>query len=442
MPRRTLKSHEIRDPIHTFIRLNSHERAVVDSVPYQRLRDIHQLALTYLVYPGATHTRFEHCLGVMDIASRIFDVVTSEANLTEAAKELLPPRDTFGHWKLVLRLAALCHDLGHLPFSHGAETDLLPEGISHEDLSRKIIESDEMKSLWSQFNIRADEIAKLAVGPEHYPEPLSEWEALLAEIITGDAFGADRMDYLLRDAYHAGVAYGRFEHHRLIDSMRILPYGEAEIPALGIDQGGIQSAESLLWARYLMYTQLYFHHVRRIYDYHLQQFLSGWLPGGKFGVGVTEHLAMTDTEVITAMRAACNDPSLPGHEPATRIMKRRHFRMVADFNAADRSGEPMAAENLKNRLVERFGERRVKLDSYSPKSKGATFPVLTRDGKIEWSTLLSATLNQVPTFAVEYVFVDPEVAEQARDEVSRFRSELDRKRVALIAAEKGEKKDE
>jgi len=105
--------------------------------------------------------------------------------------------------------------------------------------------------------------------------------------------------------------------------------------------------------------------------------------------------------VITAMRAACYDPSLPGHEPARRIMKRQHFRMIADFNSADREGEPLAADRLADRLVGRFGESRVKLDSYRPKSKGARFPVLTRDGKIEWSTLLSATLNQVPTFAVE-----------------------------------------
>src|SRR5713226_8718193 len=107
MQRRTLKIHEIRDPIHTFIKLNSHERAVVDSAPYQRLRNIHQLALTFLVYPGATHTRFEHCLGVMDLASRIFDVVTTESNLAEAPTELLPPREMFLYWRQVLRLAAL-----------------------------------------------------------------------------------------------------------------------------------------------------------------------------------------------------------------------------------------------------------------------------------------------------------------------------------------------
>jgi len=376
----------------------------------------------------------------MDLASRIFDVVTTESNLAEAPTELLPPKEMFLYWRQVLRLAALCHDVGHLPFSHAAEADLLPDGVTHEDLSVKLILSEEMKPLWKLFNIRGEDIAKLAVGPAHYPEPLTDWETLLAEMITGDAFGADRMDYLLRDAYHAGVAYGKFEHHRLIDSIRILPAGEAELPALGIDQGGIQSAESLLWARYLMYTQLYFHHVRRIYDFHLQQFLAAWLPGGKFETEVNAHLAMTDAEVMAAMRRASSDSTLPGHEPARRIMRRQHFRMVADFNAADRDGDPTAATRLADILTEKFGKQKVKLDSYSPKSKGSRFPVLTRDGIIEWSTLLSATLNQVPTFAVEYVFVDPEIVELARVEATSFRKELEAKRVARRAAAKEEKK--
>jgi hypothetical protein len=102
--------------------------------------------------------------------------------------------------------------------------------------------------------------------------------------------------------------------------------------------------------------------------------------------------------------------------------------------------EPMAAKRLAEQLVERFGKSRVRLDSYRPQSKGARFPVLTRDGKIEWSTLLSATLNQVPTFAVEYVFVDPEIAESVRIEVGRFREELDGNRAARRAAENEEKR--
>src|SRR3954453_22975151 len=149
---------EIRDPIHVFVRLAESERRILDSSPFQRIRDIHQLALTYLVYPGATHRRFEHSLGVMELASRVFDVVTDPVNLDESAARAVVPedRDELGYWRRVLRAAALFHDVGHLLFSHAAE-DLLPlkstaedlqpgqkpERWDHELLSREHILSDE-----------------------------------------------------------------------------------------------------------------------------------------------------------------------------------------------------------------------------------------------------------------------------------------------------------
>src|SRR5688572_19714274 len=146
------KIHEIRDPIHVFVRLDSDERRVVDSDPYQRLRHIHQLAMTYLIYPGATHRRFEHCLGVMEVATRIYDVVTNPRNIApyESVREILPEPGLIDYWRRILRMAALCHDMGHLPFSHGPE-DLLPKGIKHETFSLAIIRSDLMKEHWERM---------------------------------------------------------------------------------------------------------------------------------------------------------------------------------------------------------------------------------------------------------------------------------------------------
>jgi len=211
---------EIRDPLHVFVRLDAPEQAVLNSSAFQRLRHIHQLALTYLVYPGATHRRFEHSLGVMELATRIFDTVVDPKRQHDAAREVIPgDDDQVRYWRRVLRLAALCHDLGHLPFSHAAEEELLPDGIDHEWISRAHIMSDEMRSIWDEMEppIKAEHIALLAVGPTG-DEVLKPWQAILSEIITGDVFGADRMDYLLRDSLHTGVAYGRFDHHRLIDT--------------------------------------------------------------------------------------------------------------------------------------------------------------------------------------------------------------------------------
>jgi HD superfamily phosphohydrolase len=121
-------------------------------------------------------------------------------------------------------MAALCHDVGHLPFSHAAEKELLPSGYDHEHLTMDLIYSDEMQNIWNSMTppLKAEHIVKLAVGPKKSSLDMSTWETVLAEIIIGDAFGADRMDYLLRDSYHAGVSYGTFDHHRLINTLRPL----------------------------------------------------------------------------------------------------------------------------------------------------------------------------------------------------------------------------
>jgi HD superfamily phosphohydrolase len=184
--------HEIRDPIHTFIYLDSYERKVVDSRAFQRLRNITQLALTYLLYPGATHKRFEHSLGVMELAGRVFDVLTKDANVTDAVKEMLPVLgnpSALTYWKRVVRMAALCHDVGHLPFSHASDK-LLPPGWNHERMSRTLIEGDEMSKIWDNMepHVKTEHVVKLALGEgEAKGMQFTKWESILSEIIVGDA---------------------------------------------------------------------------------------------------------------------------------------------------------------------------------------------------------------------------------------------------------------
>src|ERR1700674_1421222 len=132
---------EIRDPIHNFIHFDVDEQSVIDSRPVQRLRYIHQLALTYLTYPGSTHRRFEHSLGVMELAGRVFDIITNPESIKfDSIASILPDRGDLPYWRRVLRAAALCHDIGHLPFSHAAEKELLPQGRDHEDLTVALID--------------------------------------------------------------------------------------------------------------------------------------------------------------------------------------------------------------------------------------------------------------------------------------------------------------
>src|SRR6266542_1452898 len=227
MSRRLKRVHEFRDPLHDFIFLDRQERMLVDSQLFQRLREIHQLSLTHLVYPGACHKRFEHSLGVMHLAGKVFDVVTHPANIHPDVEHIVPDRKNLPYWRTALCLAALCHDMGHLPFSHAAEKQLLSKGQDHESLTLIMIGSEVLKPVWkSGFRVHIEDVKKLAVGKKKLRGSqliFDTWEAILSEIIVGDAFGVDRMDYLLRDCFHLGVPYGKFDHKKLIESLRILP---------------------------------------------------------------------------------------------------------------------------------------------------------------------------------------------------------------------------
>lgn len=426
--------HEIRDPIHVFVRLDSDEREVLNSRPFQRLRHIHQLALTYLVYPGATHKRFEHSLGVMELAGRVFDVVTNPDNVTEEMKKLLEPisiQSKRDYWRRVLRMAALCHDIGHLPFSHAAEKELLPEGWDHEKLTREIISSQEMRDIWDSMTppLRHEDIIKLAIGPKKVKDKVfTNWETILSEIIVGDAFGVDRMDYLLQDSHHTGVAYGKFDHYRLVDTLRILPptneSGGSREPALGVEEGGIQSAESLMLARYLMYSQVYFHPVRRVYDIHLRDFLKESLDGGFFPTDVEKHLNTTDNEITAALQDAASNEGRTGHIHARRIMKREHFKRIYERNPDDVKINQDAGEAIFNALCSEFDEDKFRHDRYSQKSGGPDFPVRMRDDRIVSSLTVSEALNNIPVTSIDYIFADRSLFAQAADWLKNHRESV------------------
>lgn len=271
------------------------------------------------------------------------------------------------------------------------------------------------------MKIQSEDVVKVALGKKELPDvEFSAWENTLAEIIVGDAFGVDRMDYLLRDSYHAGVAYGRFDHYRLIDTLRILPRPpsgegteEEEGYALGVEEGGIQSAEALMLARYFMYSQVYFHKIRRIYDIHLKDFLKAWLPKSVYPTDIEEHLAITDTEVTAAMRKADHDSSSPGHVHASRIVQREHFKCVYSRHPNDAKINPEAGLAIYRALCERFGEEHFRHDRYSQKGSAPDFPVLLDDGRVASSLDVSEVLVRLPVINVDYVFAEQEFRDEA-----------------------------
>lgn len=386
------------------------------------------MAMSYLVYPGATHKRFEHSLGVMELAGRVFDVVTAQRNIHPEvhAGSLNLADDKRAYWRKVLRMAALCHDIGHLPFSHAAEKELLPDGVTHETLTAQIIQSDMMSDVWREMRppLIPKDVAKIAVGKEVMPdEEFSALEMLLSDIISGDALGVDRMDYLLRDSHHAGVAYGKFDHHRLIDTMRVLPPARrlhqpeesTELDAeLGIEFGGIHASEGLLLARYFMFMQVYHHSVRLAYDLHLQEFLQAWLGDGQMPVDEDGLLRLTDVQVLAAISDAARERSALGHEQASRIVGRNHFKPVYTLTVDDLEhvGDPLTA--MANACTERFGSTNVRKRSYTPPAPTTDFPVMDTRGKVVPSHALSRVLKQIPLVSVGYVLIEPTLANKAQ----------------------------
>lgn len=227
----------------------------MDTVPLQRLRRIKQLALTSLVYPGATHTRFEHSLGVMDISGRIAERVGFPPNTRQ--------------WRLV-RLAALLHDVGHVPLSHAGEaamTALSPELANlgeraHERITASLIEND--PDLCRILAKQQDRRAVLSILSKTTRRRASDApEPILRQIVSGP-LDADKLDYLLRDSLMAGVKYGVFDLDRMIDSF--VAHGPSGDRHLAVRRTDLPCVEQAVLARYYITQQVYRHQVRRISD--------------------------------------------------------------------------------------------------------------------------------------------------------------------------------
>ncbi|NTW88542.1 MAG: HD domain-containing protein [Desulfobulbaceae bacterium] len=271
------KNYEIRDPIHGLIKIDEWEREIIDHPVFQRLRRIRQLALTDMIYPGVMHTRFEHSIGVMHVAGKMFD------GLCLQCKDFLTSQMGFndaglGRDRALVRLTALLHDIGHAPFSHSGEELLSKKQgtlrpYKHEDYSeaairllfKDVIENHPINA--RNYGISAEDVAGLLSGNVNLKEQLF-WRGL----ISGEV-DADRADYLLRDSYHAGVAYGKFDLERLLSTLTITRAPDTDQPTIAVSEGGEHAAEQLIIARYMMFTQLYFHHTRRAFDYHVLELI-------------------------------------------------------------------------------------------------------------------------------------------------------------------------
>ncbi len=338
-------TQRVRCPVHGFIRYSKNERKVIDHWAFQRLRHVRQLAMEYLVYPGGVHTRFEHSLGVLELATQVFDHLSRghgghRSDIENDLKQVPElADDTMPMARQLVRLMALLHDIGHPAFAHAGE-----KGIPGGEVSIHVIDKVLGTLLDNTFFPGA--AAVLVRLMEKSPEL-----AFLSQIVSGE-LDADRADYLLRDSLHCGVSYGLFDSARLVESLTLVQDPDSGLHQLALDRGGEHTFEALILARYQMNTQVYFHKIRRIFDHYLEEYCRLWGPENYHTLD--DVLCHDDTSVTVEIR---KDARRDGEKKqwASRIVERRHHRVVHETgDNADRAHLQKAKRILK-RLQEHYG---------------------------------------------------------------------------------------
>jgi HD superfamily phosphohydrolase len=358
-------SVQIRDPIHGTLQLSREELAVVDHPAFQRLRMIKQLGLADLAFPGATHTRYAHGLGTRHIASRMFQALERHHPL---------PGPDAARLHQALRLAALFHDLGHAPLSHTTERFMPPVGAlglgrwqsgpdarpaSHEDYTLGIVTGSDLARVierrFADLGVEPDDVATLIAGRAPDARAAArfvvggvDWLPVLCQCVSSE-LDADRMDYLLRDSYFAGVPYGRYDLEWLLD--HIVPVVRGAALHLGLGARASFAFEDFLLSRYHMFMSVYFHHVPIGYEVMLERYHAEAADELALPASVEAYLGCDDVFLHATLRA-----SRSGW--ARRIVERRAYRLLVERRemvgaARGDDGGPLPASR---RSLEEIGE--------------------------------------------------------------------------------------
>lgn len=312
----------IRDPLWDTITLDDAAVSIVDSAAFQRLRYIRQLGLAHLVYPGATHTRFDHAIGVYHLATKALRLLHASGALHDVATK---------DWRIVAH-AALLHDVGHYPFSHALE-ELEQDSIPghHEALVGHFLADEDVRS------------ALLTIAPDA-PQAV---EALVRGRSTNPLQGLvagsldlDKIEYLKRDAYFCGVPYGDVDVDRLLNALVLVADPDTGTLEIGVHEKGVAALESLLFAKYQMFRNVYWHHAVRaatvLYKRIVADALRAELLSGDELVGQTDegllHLLQRRSTAMATRIAALRERRLP--------------KRAAEVVAADLEGDAQVAEWL------------------------------------------------------------------------------------------------
>lgn len=307
----------VRDPIHGNIKITGFFIDLLESPEIQRLYDVKQLGFAHLVFPGAHHTRLEHSLGAYKIASQISEML----DLNKREKD-------------VISCAALLHDVGHGPFSHTLESILVEKfNVDHVDLTEKlilgeydifedgeksIIDSRGINDILIENDMDKGEIVDIIRGKTHKKPYMSQ--------ILNSTIDADQLDYLIRDAYYTGVAYGMIDIDRLLQTLVIFNNN------LAVERKGVSVLENILMARGLMYSSVYFHKTVRI----AELMLSKAIELSK-GADPFNFFRMTDSKIMNMLKKSGTFQ----YEIVTRLKYRKLFKQAFSLSASDIKEEDM-----------------------------------------------------------------------------------------------------
>ena len=354
----------IRDPLWNNIILDDLAIRLVDTRAFQRLRYVRQLGLAYLVYPGATHTRFEHALGAWHLAGRTIDLLQARGDLK---------RQPEGEARVVA-VAALLHDIGHYPFSHALEEIGAPH---HEDVAGALLTRGEIA------DVLRETISKDA--PERVVELIRGTSTNPLQGLISGSLDLDKIEYLKRDALMCGVPYGEIDVDRLIHSLTLVTDPASGRAVIGVSEKGLAALESLLFAKYQMYRNVYWHHAVRSATAMYKRLVADAIEGGALRVG--ELASFSDEALLHQLEERAPSPLLRG------LRERRLFKRAfecpsaelpeeaGEWIASDRRLTAAAEDQIARELGLELGE--VLLD-YPVKTQmlDLDLPVLHRNGTV------------------------------------------------------------
>ncbi|XXF76789.1 HD domain-containing protein [Myxococcaceae bacterium GXIMD 01537] len=420
----------IRDPIHGTIPVSDEEKAVIDSRHYQRLRYVRQLGFGDLAFPGATHTRHIHSLGAMHVASRLFQAVAARSSL---------PEDVRARFCTAVRLAVLCHDLGHMPLSHASERiappraslrlpawlDAVAEGeqATHEDFTARILLDSSLTPIIDKHfgpqGVTPMAAASLITGARPpkdsgFTHDGVDWTPLLRAIVSGE-LDADRMDYLLRDSFYTGVNYGRYDLDWIVNNLN--PAVKDGRAYLALSRAAAFAFEDFLLSRYHMFVSVYYHHTSVNFDYMLRRYYEE--SPGEFEIP-------SDPEAFLL----CDDPALwytlrrSKNRWAERISQRRGFKLLAQFTERDAGYDldVLRGALVSSRLEHYVVESRGVLSKYVSGGEGPSLFILDVSTGRLTEVARYTPLYQRYSGAVRLtrVYVRPDQVDAAREMMSRL----------------------